>query len=243
MVEQTGDMYGASRLVMMNRTTLNGAMFEVDGVEDLVDFIFSPPSRVRANVRWEHRPSYQTDGNINGQFEIGPADNEFITLGAVQNTSRVKFVSTSTISGTNLDVDGFSTNVAPVKVYTAATQAISATTNTKVIFGNVEINPITAAWSAASNRYIAQSAGEFYVSASIRTTGTNRSNRMMVYKNGVFYQSLCDFNTTALNAPFLTGSTIISLVATDYLEIWIYSSSSTTIASSRDTNFHAYRIY
>jgi hypothetical protein len=137
----------------------------------------------------------------------------------------------------------FTSAVAPVKVHTIAAQAISATTYTKLVFGSIDHAPISAAWSAANNRYIAQTSGIFRVSAAIRCTGTARSSKLMIYKNGVLVHSLQDNNTTALTAVSYGGTTDIQLVLNDYIELWIYSSAATTVASSADCHFCVSRIY
>lgn len=243
-IEQTGDMYGASRLILLNRNTLNGAEFQVDSI-DLVDFIFSPSSRVSSNIRWEHRDTYLTE-NVSGQFEIGPADNEFLTLGYNLSTVHSKFVGDSTIEGTNLDINGFSTNLAVVKVYKAAapTQAIGATSNTKITYNTIEITPtlpaVSGAWSSVNNRYTAPTSGIYYVSGTARTTGTNRSCKLMLWKGGIFYENLDDRNTTASSSSYYNGSTLIYLGTNQYIELWFYASSATTLAES---NFCIHRIY
>jgi hypothetical protein len=236
-VEQTGGFYGPSRLVMLNDYSLNGAMFQTDNI-DVVDFIFSPGSRVNANIRYELRPTYLQFGN-SCQFEIGPADNEWFSFGNVQNTSYVKLVSTSTVSGTNIDTEGFSTNLAVCKVRTATTQSISSQTNTKLVFGTVSHG---SNWVAATNRYVAPTAGLYHINASVRTTGTNRNSKLMLYKNGILVQALQDCSTTTLAMPWFSGATDIELVATDYLELWFYASGTSTIANSPDCQFCIRRV-
>jgi hypothetical protein len=151
-----------------------------------------------------------------------------------------------TVAGTvvadNLEASGFSPNVAPVKVHASTTQAISSQTNTKLVFGGIDINPITTAWVVATNRYVAQTAGVYSVSGAAKTSGTNRSCKLMVYKNGVFLQNLQDNNTVTLAAPFYNGTTMIQLAAGDYIELWFYSSAATTIVAN-DTDFNVHRIY
>lgn len=69
-LEQTGDTYGTTRLVLQNRTGSNGALFENTGV-DLVDFGFKPSSGLQANIRFEHRgTSLLNSANTNGEFQF-----------------------------------------------------------------------------------------------------------------------------------------------------------------------------
>lgn len=237
-IEQTGDLYGASRFVIENRTGLNGAKFEVDAL-DLVDFIFSPSSRIVANVRYERRPEYLNNGNV-AEFQIGYAGNQWLDVGDVMSTFYKPLNVIGNLTATNINDGGFSNNVAPVKVKKTTTQAINATTNTKVSYNVIEIAPVSAAWVSATNRYVAQTTGVFRVSSTLRTTGTNRSNKLMLYKNGVFIENLQDNNTQTLVTPTYHGSTMIALVATDYLEIWFYTSNAVTVAESI---FYVERVY
>ena len=73
-LEQTGDTYGTTRLVLRNRAGSNGAIFESPDL-DLVDFGFNPSSNVQSNLRLEHRSNYLVNsGNTDGEFQfIGPS--------------------------------------------------------------------------------------------------------------------------------------------------------------------------
>ena len=244
-IENVNDTYGPVRMSMQNRTGVNGVLYEQKGTVDLIDFVFKSLTQ-QSNIRLESRPTYLNNvANTTGEWQFGPPvlGTQWLTLGEYENLLGTATRCLGTLSATNLKADGFSTNVAPIKVYTSTTQTISATTNTKVVFGTISHAPIAACWVAATNRYVAQSTGIFKVACSLRYTGTNRNNKVMLYKNGTFYASLVDYNTTNLATPFMGGSTDISLVATDYLEIWIYCSATVTIASGLDTNLCISRIY
>lgn len=70
MLEQTGDIYGATRLMLRNRDGLNGAVFQNSGV-DLVDFGFLPSSNVQGNIRFEHRTAQMVNSlNTTGEFKF-----------------------------------------------------------------------------------------------------------------------------------------------------------------------------
>lgn len=133
-------------------------------------------------------------------------------------------------------------NLAPVKVRTSAAQNIAATTLTKLVFGTVEHAPTAEAWVAATNRYVVQSNGLYTVRGSVRTTGTARGLRLMLYKNGSLLHSLSDAATVSANFPFSHGSTDLQLVDGDYLELWLYASASTVVASSADCQFCVRRV-
>ena len=255
-IENVNDFYGTVRMHMQNRTGVNGVLYEQLGTVDVIDFVFKTLTQ-QSNIRLEARSFYQNDpANTTGEWQFGPPvlGSTWLVLGNTKGFCYVplmQFVdilatdtitATSTISGSNLDTSGFSTLNAPVKVYTAVTQAISSTTNTKLVFGTIAHAPTAAAWNAANNRYIAQTAGIFSVKGSIRCTGTARSSKLMIYKNGVFYLSLQDNNTQASVTVSYHGTTDIQLVATDYLELWFYASGTTTVASGLDCNFCVSRI-
>lgn len=69
-IQQSGDLYGATRLRLQNRDGLNGAAFENPTI-DLVDFAFIPSSNVRKTIRYEHRPGYVASpfNSSSGEFQ------------------------------------------------------------------------------------------------------------------------------------------------------------------------------
>ena len=124
-----------------------------------------------------------------------------------------------------------------LKVHTAVAQSISSQVLTKLVFGTVDHG---GNW--ATNRYTVPTNGLYLIQGSIRTTGTARGLRLMVYKNGILYAALTDAATNSVNFPMSHGSTDIWLVAGDYIELWIFSSAATTIASSMDCNLCIRRV-
>lgn len=249
-IENVNDTYGTVRMHMQNRTGVNGVLYEQLGSVDLIDFVFKTLS-TQSNIRLESRAAYWNNAaNSTGEWQFGPPilGEQWLSLGASQSRVLAPFLgmstitATSTVSGSNLDVNGFSTNITATKVRTIATQAITATTNTKIIFGSVEHTTNAASWVAATNRYVALTPGIYAVKGNIRCTGTNRSSKLMLYKNGVLWCALQDNNTTAAVSPSYGGATDIQLAANDYLELWFYASGATTIANSPDCNFSVYRV-
>jgi hypothetical protein len=72
-LEQTGDVYGASRLRLQHRNGSNGALFETaTGSVDLVDFGFKPGAGVQSNIRLEARTSslINSAANTTGEFQF-----------------------------------------------------------------------------------------------------------------------------------------------------------------------------
>ncbi|MCK5536531.1 MAG: hypothetical protein KAI79_06875, partial [Bacteroidales bacterium] len=77
-LEQLGDVYGASRLILRNRDDENGAIFDTIGSDhDLTDFIFRTNIDQR-NIRYESRPSY---GKIlSPEFSFGIPDSPSLVI-------------------------------------------------------------------------------------------------------------------------------------------------------------------
>jgi hypothetical protein len=241
-MENVNDTYGTVRMHFQNRTGVNGMMFEQLGSVDLVDFVFKSLTK-QSNIRLESRPTYLYDQvNNTVEWQIGTPGGANLIVGDGMTIIQSPLTILDYFSSTNINVDGYSTSAAPVKVYTAVTQAIASVTNTKLIFGTVDYNTTIGAWNAGLNRYVAISPGIHSVKGSVRTTGTVRSSRLMLYKNGVFYCSLQDNNTTASTSPSYNGSVDINLLAGDYLELWFYASGTSTIAAGLDCNFSVIRI-
>ena len=81
--EQTGDLYGTSRLSIVNRTAENGAIFETtDNTATVVDFIFKTATTQR-NLRFEARSTYYVAGSPS--FHIGGISPDTPTLGVGDN--------------------------------------------------------------------------------------------------------------------------------------------------------------
>ena len=240
------DTNGQISVHVQNRTGVNGLLVQQQGTLDVVEYILKSLTQ-QSNIRLECRPANLINSlNTTGEIQLGPSGSPWLVLGATQSIVQTPLqvngsvTSSSTVSGSNINTSGFSTNVAPCRVHAATTQSISATTNTKIIFGTIDYD-LGSDWSATSNRYVAQTAGIYSIKASARTTGTNRSCKLMVYKNGAFVVSVQDDNTTASAQPSYNGSVDLQLASSDYIEIWFYASASTTLAAT-DTYFSIYRM-
>lgn len=109
------------------------------------------------------------------------------------------------------------------------TQAISATTATKVQF-NVEDYDYGNTFDSVTNfRFTPpanQSVGVYKVYSAVYLSGTS-IGRLMLYKNGVEYQRLDEYTSANI---MLSGSTELLLAITDYLEIFVYLNTARNIA-------------
>jgi hypothetical protein len=82
--EQTGDIYGTSRLSIMNRTGLNGMIYETtDPTTTVVDFNFKTANLLR-NIRFENRSTYAIWAG-NPAFHIGGSNPDNPTLAVGDN--------------------------------------------------------------------------------------------------------------------------------------------------------------
>lgn len=68
-VQQTGDQFGTSQLILKNRSGANGAEFKCPDI-DLVDFLFTPQTAPTRNIRYEGRAGSTMLGTA-GEFGIG----------------------------------------------------------------------------------------------------------------------------------------------------------------------------
>ena len=76
-LEQTGDTYGTTKLILGNRYGFNGARFINNGL-DIVDFSFQSNSGAYSNIRFENRNGFKLSNNINGEFQfLSPNDNNY----------------------------------------------------------------------------------------------------------------------------------------------------------------------
>jgi hypothetical protein len=67
--QQTGDVYGTTQLLLLNRDGSNGAIFKNLGL-DVVDFGFVTSSTAQGNVRFEKRAGNRLTDNTTGEFQF-----------------------------------------------------------------------------------------------------------------------------------------------------------------------------
>lgn len=76
-INQTGDTYGESGVIIQNANGANGAIYYTNGSVALVDFGFltktSTPANLQYNFRFETRSGTSNAANVNGEFELLPA--------------------------------------------------------------------------------------------------------------------------------------------------------------------------
>lgn len=68
-IQQTGDTFGTTKMSLLNRTGINGPLFENLGL-DLVDFGMKPSTGIQCVIRNAHSASFQMDATNNPAGEL-----------------------------------------------------------------------------------------------------------------------------------------------------------------------------
>lgn len=114
-----------------------------------------------------------------------------------------------------------------------STQSISRSTLTKVQF-NVEDYDANNVYDNVTNfRFTAPRNQVYLVDCAIHLTNAS-VGYLMLYKNGVEYQRLCQWSFTNI---LYAGGTELALTTGNYLEIYVYCSSSGTRAVNITNSF------
>ena len=109
-----------------------------------------------------------------------------------------------------------------------SSQEQSATTNTKITFGDTDVN-VGSHYNNTNHRFTAPVAGTYLFAINLRI-GAESNLRVLTIalrKNGselygrIFGQGAGnDYGSGSYDHPYVSGSTIISLNANDYVEMW-----------------------
>lgn len=119
---------------------------------------------------------------------------------------------------------------------TAAAQTINNDTVTIVDFGTVVFDTQSRVTTGAAWKFTARVGGYYSVSATVifaLSAGWEAGEEadLYIYKNGVEYSRLFRLDNIAANTrACLTGSDLVYLAATDYLDIRVYQNSDGAIA-------------
>lgn len=117
----------------------------------------------------------------------------------------------------------------------SSTQALAGAT--KVQF-NAETYDVKSEFDSATNyRFTATKTGYYIVTATVNITTPASAPIVLIYKNGsAFVSSAAIGTTTAVSHPI---TAILSLTATDYVEIFANAGASGTLVNGSDTSFLA----
>jgi hypothetical protein len=126
-------------------------------------------------------------------------------------------------------------------VYNASTQSITQFTNTEVNF-DTEYFDQGGVFDTAGHRFTAPSDGLYYITAGVEcTSGSGDQHILKLYKNGSEILSLSRISGGGANQR-PSGSTILNLSASDYIEIYYYIASAGTKTIQANGFFAGYKI-
>jgi hypothetical protein len=154
---------------------------------------------------------------------------------AVANAVTETYINTGAVTQSKLGA-GVAGNGPAFRAYSAGGQTISAATTTKVLF-NTETFDTNNNFS--SSRFTPTVAGYYQVNAVVSfTTGAGQA---VIYKNGSTYQTGIEVTYNASLGGHIPISDIVFCNgSTDYIEIYIYLTTGTTIGSGEsNTSFSA----
>jgi len=130
--------------------------------------------------------------------------------------ANISLTQTGIDAGTGDVTVGVTPNPA-VRVSPSATQTIPSGSNTRIIFGTKEFDITGTAWTTATSRYTAPTAGVYAIDLFLRLNNTT-AGQIMIYKNGVLFGD--NLAITTVSTAFWSASDQIQLVANDYIEIF-----------------------
>ena len=180
-------------------------------------------------------------GNVVAFEGVNPSLNSPYTIGA---NHEYGFEFTIPVVGLGSSVqmsDSADARLMLARYKTAAAQSIPSATFTIVDFGTKDFDTHGAVTTGAAWKFTAISSGYFRIGTHIRvSTSLNAVNfAARIYKNGVAGPALAD-NTTDNSASGrgdITGSTIVELVAGDYVDIRVIQNSGGAVTLLSDADY------
>ncbi len=132
----------------------------------------------------------------------------------------------------------------------STTQSIAASTFTKVTTAlATEVVDQNGWWDAANKKFVPTEPGQYFVCVGAGIVGLSDGKSLIVgiYKNGAIHAIVArGYSSANLMVVILTGSTTIEMNGTtDYAELYVYHSDSTTLNTSPEAErmaFVAFRI-
>ena len=166
-----------------------------------------------------------------GTFTLAsPNSNSDRTLNLPDNSGTV-LTTASTFAGTG---PAFS-------AYPNVTQSLSGNTFTKILF-QVEEFDTASCYDTSNSSFTPNVAGYYQINARVRPNATNGEAEIAIYKNGSVFRN---GSNISVSSGTQNGTVVSSLVymngTTDYLEIYIFqTNSSTASASSSSVYFQGF---
>ena len=162
-----------------------------------------------------------------------------LTLGGSSTTITIPSGATITNSGT---ANGFTGGNTPMwRAKSNANQTISASTWTKLNYAT-EVIDTDSAFSSSRFTVPSGANGKYMIGANVIWLNASWSNQQIlaIYKNGSQFHAMYDMKElTDMGTQVFT---ILDLVATDYIEIWVYQPDGSRATWSAPYQFWGYKI-
>ena len=161
-----------------------------------------------------------------------------ITIGQSGDTISIPSGATLTVSGSSVTaVD----NTPMFRVFRSSDQSVANSTYTKIQYDSESYDTDAAFDSSTNYRFTAPSAGKYYFLAQLQYTATTDGGqlRAQFYVNGSAFNANLRMQHTSPNTSdnFVVMADVLSLSASDYVEVYGYQS------QSGSRNFESYKNY
>lgn len=142
----------------------------------------------------------------------------------------------------DVDITGMVIQESPdaCRAYQSVLQSLSAGVWTKVTFTNEDYDP-RSSYSTVNSRFTITTAGYYLVIASVRLEfpASSSTQNLAIYKNGTIIEKI----DIQLGAVQLSASSIVKLAASDYIEIYVWSSVGVdTRPGTEETHLEIFRL-
>ena len=188
-------------------------------------------------------PLSKLDANFASPITLGNVamtlSNTYTSIGNLTLTNvtiNSGFLSTATIPTANGTVM-VSGNMPAFSATQSVSQNISTTTATKLTFTSSDFD--TTGGMFASSRFTPTVAGYYQISSAVQTTTVGStasySNYFYIYKNGSTIKQSANISLINLTQSGFISALVYCNGSTDYIEIYFYQGSGTTVATFADT--------
>jgi len=176
--------------------------------------------------------------NVN---KIDPATGTALEIGTSGDTITVPSGATFNVAGT-LQSGGVALGNTPMfRVFRSSDQSVANSTYTKIQYDSESYDTDAAFDSSTNYRFTAPSAGKYYFLAQLQYTATTDGGqlRAQFYVNGSAFNANLRMQHTSPNTSdnFVVMADVLSLSASDYVEVFGYQS------ESGSRNFESYKNY
>jgi len=173
--------------------------------------------------------------------KLDPQSGTSLEIGSSGDTMTVPSGATFNVAGT-LQSGGATVSNAPMfRVFRSTDQSVANSTYTKIQYNSESYDTDAAFDSSTNYRFTAPSAGKYYFLSQLQYTATTDGGqlRAQFYVNGSAFHSSLRMQHTSPNTSdnFMVMADVLSLSASDYVEVFGYQS------ESGSRNFESYKNY